>query len=88
MNTNLQYNEDDVVTSLKVPPHSLTLEQAILSGIMTEPEIWDSLESIVGEHDFYSPRHKLIFSAIAHLIHAEQPCDAYWLPNTWKILAH
>jgi replicative DNA helicase len=76
MNTNLQYNEDDVVTSLKVPPHSLTLEQAILSGIMTEPEIWDSLESIVGEHDFYSPRHKLIFAAIAHLIHAEQPCDA------------
>ncbi|MBP9216987.1 MAG: replicative DNA helicase, partial [Agitococcus sp.] len=75
MNTNLQY-EDDVVTSLKVPPHSLTLEQAILSGIMTEPEIWDSLEAIVGEHDFYSPRHKMIFAAIAHLIRADQPCDA------------
>jgi len=27
--------ESDVVTSLKVPPHSLTLEQAILSGLMS-----------------------------------------------------
>ncbi len=29
--------ESDVVTSLKVPPHSLTLEQAILSGLMADP---------------------------------------------------
>ncbi|HNN30115.1 MAG TPA: DnaB-like helicase N-terminal domain-containing protein, partial [Agitococcus sp.] len=76
MNTNLQFADDDVVTSLRVPPHSLTLEQAVLAGLMMEPEVWDNLESVVGEQDFYSPRHRMIFGAIAHLIRLEQPCDA------------
>ncbi|HMU88734.1 MAG TPA: replicative DNA helicase, partial [Agitococcus sp.] len=76
MNTNLQFADDDVVTSLRVPPHSLTLEQAVLAGLMMEPEVWDNLESVLGEQDFYSPRHRMIFGAIAHLIRLEQPCDA------------
>ncbi|WP_297926356.1 replicative DNA helicase [uncultured Agitococcus sp.] len=76
MNTNLQFADDDVVTSLRVPPHSLTLEQAVLAGLMMEPEVWDNLESVIGEQDFYSPRHRMIFAAIAHLIRLEQPCDA------------
>mgnify|MGYP000547164905 FL=1 len=76
MNTNLQIADNDVVTSLKVPPHSLTLEQAILSGLMAEPEAWDNLAAIISETDFYSPRHKMIFEAIATLIKQQQPCDA------------
>jgi replicative DNA helicase len=76
MNTNLQVADNDVVTSLKVPPHSLTLEQAILSGLMAEPEAWDNLAAIISEKDFYSPRHKMIFEAIATLIKQQQPCDA------------
>lgn len=76
MNKNLQVAEDDVVTSLKVPPHSLTLEQAILAGLMAEPEAWDNLADIISENDFYSPRHRMIFAAIAQLLKADQPCDA------------
>jgi len=68
--------ESDVVTSLKVPPHSLTLEQAILSGLMADPGAWDNVTEIVSEKDFYSPRHTLIFRAIATLINNDQPCDA------------
>ncbi|HEX5278326.1 MAG TPA: replicative DNA helicase [Fluviicoccus sp.] len=68
--------ESDVVTSLKVPPHSLTLEQAILSGLMADPSAWDNVTEIVSERDFYSPRHSLIFRAIATLINNDQPCDA------------
>jgi replicative DNA helicase len=68
--------ESDVVTSLKVPPHSLTLEQAILSGLMADPSAWDNVSEIVSEKDFYSPRHSLIFRAIATLINNDQPCDA------------
>lgn len=76
MNTSLQIADNDVVTLLKVPPHSLTLEQAILSGLMAEPEVWDNLAAIISDTDFYSPRHKMIFDAIASLIKQEQPCDA------------
>ncbi|MDO8330340.1 MAG: replicative DNA helicase [Fluviicoccus sp.] len=68
--------ESDVVTSLKVPPHSLTLEQAILSGLMADPGAWDNVTEIVSEKDFYSPRHTMIFRAIATLINSDQPCDA------------
>jgi len=76
MNTHFQAADNDVVTSLKVPPHSLTLEQAILSGLMAEPEAWESISDIISDKDFYSPRHRMIFEAIAHLIQHEHPCDA------------
>ena len=66
--------ESDVVTSLKVPPHSLTLEQAILSGLMADSGAWDNVTEIVSEKDFYSPRHTMIFRAIATLINSDQPC--------------
>ena len=40
-------------------PHSLSLEQAVLSGIMSDGEGWDAVCNVIQEVDFFSQRHRL-----------------------------
>ena len=70
------------VVDLPVIPNSLILEQAILSGLMFDASSFDDVVEVIGENDFYSPRHTLIFRAIAALIKQDQPCDAM-LVSRW-----
>lgn len=70
------------VVDLPVTPHSLTLEQAILSGLMSDATVFDDVVEVIRDGDFYSPRHALIFRAISALIKQEQPCDAM-LVSRW-----
>ena len=39
--------------ALKVPPHSIEAEQAVLGGLMLDNGTWDSVADQVGEEDFY-----------------------------------
>lgn len=64
------------LVDLPVIPHSLTLEQAILSGLMSDASAFEDVAEVVNEGDFYSPRHSLIFKAITTLIKQQNPCDA------------
>lgn len=52
-------------TDLKVPPHSVEAEQAVLGGLMLSDAAWDVVADIVKEDDFYQQRHRLIFRSIA-----------------------
>lgn len=61
---------------LQITPHSLTLEQAILAGLMAEPEVFDDVSSIINGDDFYNPRHRMIFEAVRDLARMNQACDA------------
>ena len=54
------------VENLKVPPHSLEAEQAVLGGLLLSPRAWDTVADIVTEPDFYREDHRMIFRAIAH----------------------
>ena len=64
------------VENLKVPPHSLEAEQAVLGGLLLSPRAWDTVADIVTEPDFYREDHRMIFRAIAQLSNASKPCDA------------
>lgn len=61
-----------------VLPHSLTLEQAIIAGLMsdTEFEIFDDVAAIVTAKDFYAKKHSLLFSTIYDLFKSGSPADA------------
>lgn len=61
-----------------VLPHSLTLEQAIIAGLMsdTEFEIFDDVANIVTAKDFYAKKHGLLFSTIYELFKSGSPADA------------
>jgi replicative DNA helicase len=67
------------VEALKVPPHSIEAEQAVLGGLMLAPEAWERIADRINEDDFYRRDHRLIFRAIQTLSEKDQPCDAITL---------
>jgi len=64
------------VDSLRIPPHSIEAEQAVLGGLMIAP---DKLDLVIGQlvsSDFYRRDHQLIYQAICELAARYQPIDA------------
>jgi replicative DNA helicase len=61
---------------VKVPPHSVEAEQAVLGGLMLDNSAWDQIADRVSEHDFYRHQHRLIFRALAALAERNDPLDA------------
>src|SRR3569832_1199431 len=55
---------DAATAQLKVPPHSVEAEQALLGGLMLDNGAWDDIADLVSEDDLYRRNHRLIFTAI------------------------
>ncbi|MGH6884616.1 MAG: DnaB-like helicase N-terminal domain-containing protein, partial [Geminicoccales bacterium] len=72
------FRQDEVRT----PPHSVEAEQAVLGGLMLDPNAWDAVADVVGAADFYRRDHRLIFRAISELVERHQPCDAVTISET------
>ncbi|MCB1878004.1 MAG: replicative DNA helicase [Chromatiales bacterium] len=70
---------DTATEALRVPPHSIQAEQAVLGGLMLENSAWDQVGDKIGEEDFYRRDHRLIFRAVKDLVDRGQPCDAITL---------
>jgi replicative DNA helicase len=64
------------VENLKVPPHSLEAEQAVLGGLLLSSRAWDTVADIITDKDFYREDHRMIFRAVAELSDGGKPCDA------------
>jgi replicative DNA helicase len=62
--------------SLKVPPHSIEAEQAVLGGLLLSPKAWEQVADVLHEADFYREDHRLIFRAVHELGDRSKPCDA------------
>lgn len=60
---------------MRVPPHSVEAEQAVLGGLMIEATAWDTIADIVSGNDFYRADHRQIFDAAAAVIGANLPID-------------
>ncbi|MEX0430877.1 replicative DNA helicase [Spiribacter insolitus] len=70
--------------ALKVPPHSIEAEQAVLGGLMLDNNAWDQIADRVGEGDFYRRDHRLIFRALESLAESGRPMDAVTLSEWLK----
>jgi replicative DNA helicase len=66
----------DDAESIRMPPHSVESEQAVLGGLMLDAAAWDAVGDGVTASDFYRRDHQLIFEAIAGLVETRSPCDA------------
>jgi replicative DNA helicase len=64
------------VENLKVPPHSIEGEQAVLGGLLLSPRAFDQVADVITETDFYREDHRLIFRAVHELNNKGKPCDA------------
>ncbi len=60
-------SEDRATLSLKIPPHSIEAEQAVLGGLLMNPAAWDDVAVKVSSVDFYRREHRQLFDAIAQL---------------------
>ena len=76
------YDDDSVMASLKLPPHSIDAEQAVIGGVLILNEARDNIAELLGADDFFRPEHKTIFSAMAKLVEEQQPLDAVTLAET------
>lgn len=62
--------------------YDLAIEQSVLAALMTVAESYSEIENLLTEDDFYSTRHKAIFSAVVALDAKNSPYDAV-LVNNW-----
>lgn len=80
MNSNIASEAYDSETAaLKIPPHSIEAEQAVLGGLMLDNNAWERVEDLVSDGDFYRHDHRLIFRAIVKLAERNQPFDVVTL---------
>ncbi|MFC1695876.1 replicative DNA helicase [Pseudomonadota bacterium] len=77
------------VENLKVPPHSIEGEQAVLGGLLLSPRAFDQVADVITETDFYREDHRLIYRAIHELSNKGKPCDAVtvteWFESHGKV---
>lgn len=89
VNTQITKPVDDwSVQSLKIPPHSIEAEQAVLGGLMLDPNAWDQIADRIVAADFYRRDHSLIFQAIAGLIASSKPIDVITVSEVYTDLAY
>ncbi len=65
--------------NLRVPPHSVEAEQAVIGGLLLDNRAWEQIADRIAETDFYRNDHRIIFSAIRNLEEKSQPFDAVTL---------
>ncbi|MGH8158389.1 MAG: replicative DNA helicase [Rhodanobacter sp.] len=63
------------VASLRIPPHAIDAEQAVLGGLMLEPASLPKVADWLSEQDFYRADHRMIYRAITTLIGRGSPVD-------------
>jgi replicative DNA helicase len=68
-----------IIDEIRVPPHSIEAEQAVLGGLMLDNRSWDAIADRLVAEDFYRRDHQLIFEAISDLGGKGEPSDAVTL---------
>lgn len=72
----LTANSDPQLAQMRLPPHSLEAEQAVLGGLLLDNSAWDRIGDVVSESDFYRQDHRQILRAIVRQIAENRPADA------------
>lgn len=67
---------DEGTGHVRVPPHSVEAEQAVIGGLMLDNASWDQIADRVSEDDFYRHAHRLVFRALSTLADRGEPLDA------------
>ncbi len=70
---------DEQTSSLRVPPHSIEAEQAVIGGLLLDNRAWEEIADKLVDEDFYRYDHRLLFSAIRELESRNEPFDAVTL---------
>ncbi len=66
---------DQQISALRLPPHSVEAEQALIGGLLLDNSAWDRIADVVREGDFYRDDHRRIFRHIGKLCQLAKPAD-------------
>ena len=66
-------------SGLRVPPHSIEAEQAVIGGLLLDNRAWEQIADKLVDEDFYRYDHRLMFAAIRELEARNEPFDAVTL---------
>ena len=84
--SNKELKNQDVKKSklqnIKLPPHSIEAEQAVLGSLMLDNQRWDVVAEMITDRDFYSRHHQLIFSEMHTLVSRGTPIDLITLSES------
>lgn len=69
-------------------PNNLQAEQALLGGLIFEPEQFDFIEGKVLPEDFFAPTHGMVFAAMQNLRERQQPIDPILLQTELENRGH
>ncbi|OTQ56260.1 replicative DNA helicase [Gilliamella apis] len=68
--------------NIKLPPHSIEAEQAVLGSLILDNQRWDVVAEMITDRDFYSRHHQLIFSEMHTLVSRGTPIDLITLSES------
>lgn len=63
------------IRELKVPPHSIEAERAVLGGLLIDNDAWEKIADRVVVRDFYRKSHQYIFDAMVSLAERNESMD-------------
>jgi len=76
---------DAQIESLRLPPHSVEAEQAVLGGLLLSNSAWDRIGDVVTESDFYRADHRVLWRVITRLVEDNKPADVLTVAEALKI---
>jgi replicative DNA helicase len=72
---NSQVVNDPQLVQLRVPPHSIEAEQAVLGGLLLDNQAWERVADILAESNFYRDDHRRIYRHIGKMMEKNRPAD-------------
>ncbi|MBL7174003.1 MAG: replicative DNA helicase, partial [Desulfobacteraceae bacterium] len=63
------------ISYLKVPPHNVEAEQAILGGILINNDAMNQIADILSHDDFYREAHDALYEGMVQLYNRAEPID-------------
>ena len=80
MNNNLSL----VKENYKELPNNIEAEQSVLGSILISNEIFDEINTIISNNNFFDPMHQKIFGAIENLIYKGMLANPITLKNYFE----
>ncbi len=80
----MENNLSIVQDKFKELPNNIEAEQAVIGSILVTNEIFDEINTIISNSNFYDPMHQKIFDAIESLIYKGMLANPITLKNYFK----
>jgi replicative DNA helicase len=77
-----QTKEKIIPASIKVPPHNMEAEQAILGGILINNDAMNQIMDILSPECFYREAHANMFESMVSLYNSDEPVDLITLSQS------